>query len=131
MGVSAMATSGHVYVMATSACFAAIVVTQIGNGFNCRSDKESIFKIGFFTNRFYLWGILCELGVVLALFYVPPLQKVFGTEPISGLTWLFLFIWPVVILFAEEGRKAVVRGMNSSRKRDVETVERNAGQAEA
>jgi magnesium-transporting ATPase (P-type) len=131
MGVSAMATSGHVYVMATSACFAAIVVTQIGNGFNCRSNKESIFKIGFFTNRFYLWGILCELGVVLALFYIPPLQKVFGTKPISGLTWLFLFVWPVVILFAEEGRKAVVRGINSRRKRDVETVERNAGQAEA
>ncbi|MBK5093383.1 MAG: cation transporting ATPase C-terminal domain-containing protein, partial [Actinobacteria bacterium] len=99
-----MAKSGHVYVMATSASFAAIVVTQIGNGFNCRSNTESVFKIGLFSNRFYLWGIVCELGVVLALFYIPPLQKIFGTKPISGLTWLFLFIWPVVILFAEEAR---------------------------
>ena len=116
MGISAMATSGNVYVMATSACFAAIVVTQIGNGFNCRSNTESVFKIGLFSNRFYLWGIVCELGVVLALFYIPPLQKVFGTQPISGLAWLFLFIWPVVILFAEEGRKAIVRGIDSRKK---------------
>lgn len=112
-GASAMqrVTSGHVYMMATSACFAAIVVTQIGNGFACRSTKESIFKIGFFSNRFYLWGIACELGVVLALFYVPFIQGIFGTKPISGYVWLYMFIWPVIILFAEEARKAVVRAV--------------------
>src|SRR5450830_1865361 len=123
MGISAMATSGHVYVMATSACFAAIVITQIGNGFNCRSNTESVFKIGLFSNRFYLWGIVCELGVVGLIFYVPPLQKVFGTKPISDLTWLFLFMWPVVILFAEEGRKAVVRGINARKKNRSEPAE--------
>ena len=110
-GASAMATSGNVYVMATSACFAAIVITQIGNGFSCRSTTESIFKIGFFTNHFYLWGVACALGVVLALFYIPPLQRIFGTGPVSGYVWLFMFIWPVVILLAEEARKAVVRSI--------------------
>jgi magnesium-transporting ATPase (P-type) len=110
-GASKMATSGNVYVMATSACFAAIVITQIGNGFSCRSTTESIFKIGLFTNRFYLWGIACALGVVLALFYIPPLQRVFGTAPVSGYVWLFMFVWPVVILCAEETRKAVVRSI--------------------
>jgi P-type Ca2+ transporter type 2C len=119
-GAAAMPDKGPVYVMATSACFAAIVVTQIGNGFACRSTTESIFKIGFFSNTFYLWGILCELGVVLALFYVPFLQDIFGTKPISGYVWLFLFIWPVVILFAEEGRKAVVRAIKR-REQDAAT----------
>ena len=109
MGIAAMATSGPLYVAATTGCLAAIVMTQIGNGFSCRSNTESIFKIGFFTNTFYLWGIVCELGVVLALMYVPTLQKVFGTRPISGHVWLFMLIWPVLILFAEEGRKAIVR----------------------
>jgi P-type Ca2+ transporter type 2C len=110
-GGAGASPSGHIYIMATSACFAAIVITQIGNGFACRSTTESIFKIGFFTNTFYLWGIVCELGVVLALFYVPFLQDIFGTAPVSGYVWLFMFIWPVVILSAEEGRKAVIRAM--------------------
>ncbi len=108
-GVTAMADSGHVYVMATSACFAAIVITQMGNGLSCRSTTESIFKIGVFTNRLYLWGVAVALGVVLALFYIPPLQTLFGTAPVSGYVWAFMFAWPFVILFAEEGRKAVVR----------------------
>ncbi|MBK5093532.1 MAG: cation transporting ATPase C-terminal domain-containing protein, partial [Actinobacteria bacterium] len=59
----------------------------------------------------------------LALFYIPPLQKIFGTKPISGLTWLFLFIWPVVILFAEEARKAIVRSISARKKHRSEPAE--------
>jgi len=124
MGASKMAVSGPIYVMATTACFAAIVITQIGNGFSCRSNTESIFEIGFFTNTFYLWGIVSEVAVVLVLLYVPPLQHLFGTRPISGWVWLFMLSGPVVILFAEEGRKAIVRGF-SARKRQDKGIERD------
>jgi Ca2+-transporting ATPase len=116
MGASAMATEGHVYVMATTACFAAIVLTQVGNGFNCRSRRESIFKVGFFTNTFYLWGILCSLGVLLVLIYTPGLQTIFGTAPLSGYVWLFMLGGPIVIFFAEEGRKVVFRFMDRRRQ---------------
>jgi Ca2+-transporting ATPase len=116
MGASAMATEGHVYVMATTACFAAIVLTQVGNGFNCRGRRESIFKVGFFTNTFYLWGILCSLGVLLVLIYTPGLQTIFGTAPLSGYVWLFMLGGPIVIFFAEEGRKVVFRFMDRRRQ---------------
>ncbi len=102
-------TVTHVYMMATTACFAGIVITQMGNGFSCRSNRESIFKIGFFTNTFYLWGLVSEITVLLALIYVPGLKTIFKTAPLSGWVWLFMLIGPVVILFAEEGRKAIVR----------------------
>jgi Ca2+-transporting ATPase len=99
----------HVYMMATTACFAGIVITQMGNGFSCRSNRESIFKVGFFTNTFYLWGIASEVLVLLALIYIPGLKSIFGTAPLSGYVWLFMLIGPVVILLAEEVRKAIVR----------------------
>jgi potassium/sodium efflux P-type ATPase len=118
-GASAMPAKGNIYVMATSACFAAIVITQIGNGFARRSTTESIFKVGFLTNRFYLWGIVSELAAVLALFYIPPLQRLFDTGPLSGYVWLFMFIWPVVMLAAEEGRKAAVRCMTRRKGPDL------------
>ncbi|MBK5094031.1 MAG: cation-transporting P-type ATPase, partial [Actinobacteria bacterium] len=66
-GVTAMVATGPVYIMATTACFQAIVATQIGNGFACRTEKESIFTVGLTTNRFYLWGILSQI-----LFYATP-----------------------------------------------------------
>jgi P-type Ca2+ transporter type 2C len=120
----------NIYMMATTACFAGIVITQIGNGFNCRSSRESIFKVGFFTNTFYLWGILSEICVLLVLIHVPGLKSIFGTAPLSGWVWLFMCIGPVVILFAEEGRKAIVRTIKRKESR-VDDISREPIEARA
>ncbi len=108
-GASALPTRGHVYMMATTACFAGIVVTQIGNGFNCRSTRESVFKLGFLSNRFFLEGIAVEVAVLLVIVYVPGVDRMFGTAALGGWVWLFMLIGPVTIFLAEEARKAVVR----------------------
>ncbi len=109
MGVSAMAASGSVYVMATTACHHTIVTTQIGNGFACRTERESIFKVGFFTNTFYLWGVLSEMVLLLVFVYVPPFPNFFGFEPVSGWVWLFMYACAPVCLIADEIRKAIMR----------------------
>jgi magnesium-transporting ATPase (P-type) len=109
LGVSAMVDTGSIYVMATTACFMTIVATQIGNGFACRTERESIFKVGFTTNRFYLWGILTEIVLVLIFFYVPPLPNFFGFEPVSWGSWLFALACVPACLVADEIRKAIMR----------------------
>ena len=113
MGASAMVDSGSVYIQATTVCFATIITCQIGNGFACRSTHESIFKIGFFTNRLYLVGILSELALVALLIHVPPLAGVFHLEPVGWKAWLLMLAWAPVILMASEVRKAVVRVIDS------------------
>jgi P-type Ca2+ transporter type 2C len=109
MGISAMAVSGSVYVMATTACHHTIVTTQMGNGFACRTERESIFKVGFFTNTFYLWGILSEMIILLIFVYVPPFPNFFGFEPVSGWVWLFMYACAPACLVADEIRKAIMR----------------------
>jgi magnesium-transporting ATPase (P-type) len=110
MGVAAMAASySAVYIMATTACHHTIVTSQIGNGFACRTERESIFKAGFTTNRFYLWGILSELVILVMFLYVPPFPNFFGFEPVSIWVWLFMFAMIPVPLIADEVRKALVR----------------------
>ena len=109
MGVAAMASTGAVYVMATTACHHTIVTSQIGNGFACRTERESIFKVGFTSNRFYLWGILSELLILVMFLYVPPFPGFFGFEPVSIWVWLFMFAMIPVPLIADEVRKALVR----------------------
>lgn len=109
MGVSAMAATGTVYVMATTACHHTIVTTQMGNGFACRTERESIFKVGFTSNRFYLWAILSEIGILLMFIYVPPFPNFFGFAPVSGWVWLFMFAVAPAPLVADEIRKAIVR----------------------
>ncbi len=50
--------------------------------FACRTDRESVFRVGLFRNRFVLHGILAEVGILLALILIPPLRRVFGLAPL-------------------------------------------------
>jgi len=101
-----MAAAGPLYDRATTMCLAGIVASQIGLGLAIRTDRESIFKVGLFTNRLLLWGIVTEIGILLALSYVPFLQRIFQTAPLQGSDFLFLLIFPPLLLLAEEMRKA-------------------------
>ena len=53
------------YRMATTATFAAIVATQVGAVFGCRTDRASVFNIGLFSNRLVLGGIVVRANVPL------------------------------------------------------------------
>jgi Ca2+-transporting ATPase len=101
-----MAASGPIYERATTMFLAGIVASQIGIGLAIRTDRESILAVGLLSNRLLLWGILSEVFILIALSYVPFLQVIFGTAPLRGTDWLFLLIFPPVLLLAEEARKA-------------------------
>ncbi|HEX6620981.1 MAG TPA: cation-transporting P-type ATPase, partial [Solirubrobacteraceae bacterium] len=104
-----LADEGDLYVQATAATYAGIVMGQVGAGMAFRTSRESIFKVGLLTNRFLLVGIAFEIGLLFALLYVPALQRAFHMRPLDARTWLLLVVWPVMVLAAEEARKAIVR----------------------
>ena len=99
-----------VYVLATTMTHGAVVTTQIGNGFAQRTNVESIFKIGFFSNKFFIWGIGIELVLFALLVYLPPLAAVFEHGPIRiWPDWAFLFALAPILLVSDEIRKWIVR----------------------
>jgi len=107
-----LADEGPLYVEATAMTYAGIVMAQVGAGLSMRTNRESVFTIGLLSNRFLLWGIAFEVGLLAALAYVPGLNDAFHMGPLTAWEWLFLLIWPPLILGAEEARKAVVRRMS-------------------
>ncbi len=100
---------GLVYVLATSMFHAGVITTQIGNAYACRTERTSVFKAGFFANRFLLFGFAFELALIALMIYAPPFQALFEEGPLPLQYWGFLFLYPPVMFFAEEGRKAVMR----------------------
>lgn len=104
-----LASEGEVYAAATTIVFAGIVAAQIGNVFACRTERESVFRAGFFKNRFIIASVFVEILLLLTLVYVPPIQRVFGFSPLHLNEWAILFAFPVIMLGAEEIRKAVMR----------------------
>jgi Ca2+-transporting ATPase len=101
--------NGPVYILATTMCLAGIVTAQIGNVFCCRTDRESIFKVGLFSNKLVLWGIISEIALIFIFVYTPFFQKIFGLAPIGLKDWVLLFTFGPVILLLEEGRKFLLR----------------------
>ncbi|MEK7238628.1 MAG: HAD-IC family P-type ATPase, partial [Nitrospirota bacterium] len=104
-----LSSNNILYMQATTACLGAIIITQIGNVFACRSFKESIFSLGFFSNRLILFGIAVELILSAFIVYHPWGNKIFGTSSLGLNVWLILIPFGIALLLAEELRKFYVR----------------------
>ena len=101
---SSFYTSG-VYAKGVTMTFAGIVVAQAGNVLACRTSKQSIFKTSLKTNKWILFGIAAQLGILSILIYVPFMQHVFTTTALSLSNWAFLVSLAIIVVFAEEIRK--------------------------
>ncbi len=99
------------YLKATTIVFATIVVMQIANGMVCRTTRESLFRVGIFTNRYLLIGMAVEITLLFLIIYTQPLQKIFGTAPLNMNDWLLLLPFAAFLLIADEIRKLIARSM--------------------
>jgi len=107
-----MANSGYVYTLATTMSLAGIVAAQIGNIHCCRTDRKSVFSVGFFSNKLAIWGIISELFLLLVFIYTPFFQNIFGLTPLKVNDWLLLATFPFIIITIEEIRKAIMRKLD-------------------
>jgi magnesium-transporting ATPase (P-type) len=100
-----MTSPGDLYQRATTMTLAGIVAAQVGNVLACRSERESVLRLGLLSNRAVLLGMAAEVTILLALILLPPLASVFGLAPLSLPEWAPLLGFPIVLLALEEGRK--------------------------
>ena len=88
---------------------AAIVMCQVGNGFACRTERESLFKVGIFSNMWLVYAEAVGIAIMAAISYVPFMQHIFKTGPLTALDWAILVVAAVSVFFAEEARKWFAR----------------------
>jgi len=99
------------YLQATSACLATIVVMQMTNVLLCRHPLKSSLAFGLFGNPYILLGLVAELGVILFIIYTPVGHWLFGTAPIGANVWLLALAGAALMWALEEMRKAWLRRM--------------------
>ena len=105
---------------------AGIVVSQFFNSLAVRTDRESVVRAGLFSNLPLVGAGCVGLSFMAAVSYVPALQSVFHTAPLSLPDWLLLAAFGAFLLAADEARKAWHR--RSDRRRAVRhpTLDRGA-----
>jgi len=106
---SPLPTSGSDLAVLSTMVFSAIVMMQIANAFECRSNPASLFSIGPFSNHLLVGAVAIEALVLLMFVYLPPVQRVLGHNPLGFPQWALVLFTPLILLGAEEARKAVVR----------------------
>jgi calcium-translocating P-type ATPase len=105
----ALAARDPLYLQATTACLAAIVVLQVANVFLCRDPVRSAFSLGLASNPLILWGIAFELALLAAIVYTPWGQDLFGTAALPLEVWLYVLPFAAAMFVLEEGRKLLQR----------------------
>ncbi|MFY1111418.1 MAG: cation-translocating P-type ATPase [Methanosarcinaceae archaeon] len=67
--------------------FTLLVLSEMFNAFNWRSDRYSVFALGLFTNKPLIYAIGITLILQLLVIYTPVLQTAFRTVPLSLAEW--------------------------------------------
>jgi P-type Ca2+ transporter type 2C len=84
-----------------------LVAGQVFYLFNCRKFHDSIFTGDFFNNKyvFIAVGVLIILQVIFT--YVPAMNTLFQTTPISATDWIYVIAVGVLVLLVVEVEKFV------------------------
>lgn len=89
--------------------FTMLCLTQLGHVLAIRSEKESLFRIGLFSNIYLLGAVLFTLFLQLATVYVPFLNPIFKTAPLTPSELLFTISLSTAVFFAVEIEKFIKR----------------------
>lgn len=101
---------------ARTMAFCSIVIFEWLMALNARSDEFTVFKLGFFRNRFILGGILIGLTLQLLVIYIPAFHDPFDTVALKGHEWLIAALPGLLIFIAESLRKTWAPGLFSQGK---------------
>ncbi|MEA2001051.1 MAG: cation-translocating P-type ATPase [Actinomycetota bacterium] len=113
MGIVSL-LSGFFYFDADNAAwqsmiFTVLTLSQMGHALVVRSDRESLFSLGLRSNKPLLGAVLITLALQMLVIYWGPLQRVFGTQPLTMLELAVALAAATIVFWAVEFEKLLRR----------------------
>jgi len=102
-------SSSPIYMRAVTVAFTVMVMIQMANALNAKSETASIFKRGFLKNKLLLGAISVSVLITIAIVEVPLLQKYLHTTLLSVQEWILIVGGSLLIIAVEESRKWAMR----------------------
>jgi len=85
--------------------FAGLAIDSIFYVFSCKSLRQNIWHINFFSNKFLLFAWTFGLVALIGAIYLPPLQILLKTAPLNFFDWILLLLLGLANLFLIEFTK--------------------------
>ena len=99
----------QILIQAQTMVFVTLVLAELVNAFNCRSARHSLFRVGFFQNRFLTASVVLSLVMIVAVIQWQPLAHLFHTRPLGLGDWLIAAGLSLTLLPVVEVTKWVLR----------------------
>ncbi len=103
-------------VKAQTMAFTMMTMFEMFNAFNCRSERDSIFKVGPFANPWLILAVFSSILLQAAVLYIPFLQTIFGTTALSLTEWLLITAISSSALIVVEIGKQLVPGSGGNER---------------
>jgi Ca2+-transporting ATPase len=92
--------------------FTVLSFAQLGHVLAVRSDKTFLFQQGFFSNTLLLLSVLFTFCLQLGVIYIPFLNEIFKTQPLSLQELGFCILMAMIVFHAVELEKLIKRLKN-------------------
>jgi Ca2+-transporting ATPase len=92
-----------------SMVFTVLTLSQLGHVLAIRSERESLFTQGLFSNWPLIITVLFTIGLQMAVLYVPAFNPVFKTQPLSFGELVLCLLLSSVVFVAVEIEKVLIR----------------------
>jgi Ca2+-transporting ATPase len=89
--------------------FTVLCLSQMGNVLAIRSERESLFAQGIFSNLPLVGAFLLTFGMQMATIYAPGLNPIFKTAPLTAGELAFTLAMSCIVFVAVEIEKLVKR----------------------
>ena len=88
--------------------FTVLTLSQLAHVMAIRSEKESLFVIGLFSNRPMAFTIVLTFLLQMSTIYLPAFTSIFKTEPLDMIELAICIAMSSVVFFAVEIEKLLV-----------------------
>ncbi len=95
--------------------FTTLTLSQLANVLAVRSERDSLFTIGFWSNWRLVAAVLLTVLVQLGLLYVPALQAIFGTVALPAGDLALTLVLSSMIFWIVEVQKWLLRSRQRAR----------------
>jgi Ca2+-transporting ATPase len=90
------------------------ILFELVDVFNNRSDRYSLFKVGFFKNKWLNWSVLSSVVLAVIVVQVPALDQVFHTSYLNMKDWAIVIIATLTIFPIVEITKWILNRMDKA-----------------
>ena len=94
---------------ARTVAFTVLVMIQLFHAFNCRSDRHSLFTIGWLTNKPLLWAAIGSAALQALILLAPWTHQMFNVAPLDPEHWALAIGLGLLPLLAMESWKRARR----------------------